>query len=65
MATKSKEEQVKKEATPKEETPKVEAERNSVVRKEPKKSFDERTTGANQPWLNEDGSQNNGSEEEK
>lgn len=31
-----------------------------VVAKEPKKSFDERTTGANQPWLNEDGSQNNG-----
>lgn len=34
--------------------------RKPVVRKEPETSFDERTSGVNQPWLNEDGSQNVG-----
>lgn len=31
-----------------------------VVVKEPELTFDERTSGVNQPWLNEDGSQNVG-----
>ena len=30
------------------------------VVKEPKETFEQRTTGNNQPWLNADGTQNNG-----
>jgi len=30
------------------------------VEKEPKETFEQRTTGNNQPWLNADGTQNNG-----
>lgn len=33
---------------------------NRRVVSEPEQTFDERTSGVNQPWLNEDGSQNNG-----
>lgn len=33
---------------------------NPRVVSEPEQTFDERTSGVNQPWLNEDGSQNNG-----
>lgn len=31
-----------------------------VVQGEPEQTFEERTSGVNQPWLNEDGSQNTG-----
>jgi hypothetical protein len=34
--------------------------REPRVADEPESTFDERTTGANQPWLNEDGTQNTG-----
>lgn len=33
---------------------------NRRVVSEPEQTFEERTSGNNQPWLNEDGSQNNG-----
>lgn len=59
MATKPKSEKVDKPTEKKVEKPQNITKRERVVAKEPKETFDQRTN-VTPPWMNADGTQNNG-----